>query len=167
MRMLVTALDRLAGVDTKLYTTNSFTDVKTGSTFRPYIEWVYKKGIVQGIDNQQFAPDRAITREEIAVIFANYAKATGYKLPVTREATAYADASSIGSVYQTAVAAMQQAGILMGEQNNRFNPKSNATRGAISAILHRYINLTIDPATVQGWALSDDGQYLYYKMVLL
>ena len=161
--MLVTALGRLAGVDVKAYTTNSFTDVKASSTFHPYIEWAYKKGIVQGIGNQQFAPDRAITREEIAVIFANYAKATGYKLPVTREAVTYADASSIGSIYKAAVTAMQQAGIMMGEQNNRFNPKSNATRAEVSATLHRYIKLTIDPATAQGWAKNDAGQYLYYK----
>ncbi len=161
--MLVTALGRLAGMDVKTYTTNSFTDVKADSAFRPYIEWAYKKGIVQGIGNQQFAPDRAITREEIAVIFANYAKSTGYKLPVTREATAYADASGIGSVYKTAVTAMQQAGIMMGSTGNKFNPKASATRAEVSSMLHRYIKLTIDPATAQGWAKNDAGQWLYYK----
>ncbi len=161
--MLVTALGRLACVDVKAYTANSFTDVKADSTFRPYIEWAYKNSVVQGIGNQQFAPDRAITREEIAVIYANYAKATGYKLPVTREATAYADASSIGSVYKTAVTAMQQAGIMMGGTGNKFNPKASATRAEVSSMLHRYIKLTIDPATAQGWAKNDAGQYLYYK----
>ena len=161
--MLVTALGRLAGVDVKSYTTNSFTDVKADSAFRPYIEWAYKNGVVQGIGNKQFAPDQAITREEIAVIFANYAKATGYKLPVTREATTYADASSIGSIYKTAVTAMQQAGIMMGGTGNKFNPKASATRAEVSAMLHRYIKLTIDPATAQNWAKNDAGQWFYYK----
>ncbi|ADY55364.1 S-layer domain-containing protein [Syntrophobotulus glycolicus DSM 8271] len=161
--MLVTALGKLAGVDVKAYTTNSFTDVKADSAFRPYIEWADKKGVVQGIGNGKFEPDRAITREEIAVIFANFAKGTGYKLPVTREAAAYADVSSIGSAYKTAVIAMQQAGIMTGETNNKFNPKSNATCAEASAMLHRYIKLTIDPATTQGWAQNDAGQYLYYK----
>ncbi len=161
--MLVTALGRLAGVDVKAYTTNSFTDVKADSAFLPYIEWAYKKGVVQGTGNSQFAPGRAITREEIAVIFANYAKAIGYKLPVTREATTYADAFSIGSYYQTAVTAMQQAGIMMGGNGNKFNPKASATRAEVSSMLHRYIKLTIDPNTAQGWALNDAGQYLYYK----
>ena len=161
--MLVTALGRLAGMDVKAYTTNSFTDVKADSAFCSYIEWAYKKGIIQGIGNSQFAPDRAVTREEIAVIFANYAKATGYKLPVTREATAYADASSIGSTYKTAVTAMQQAGIMMGGTGNKFNPKASATRAEVSSMLYRYIKLTIDPTTAQGWALNDAGQWLYYK----
>jgi fibronectin-binding autotransporter adhesin len=30
-------------------------------------------------------------------------------------------------------------------------------------MFHRYIKLTIDPGTAQGWALNDAGQYLYYK----
>ncbi len=161
--MLVTALGRLAGVDTKAYTTGSFTDVKADSTFRPYIEWAYSKGIIQGIGDSQFAPDRAITRHEIAVILQNYAKAVGYKLPVTRTEAIFADASSIGSTYKTAVTAMQQAGIIMGGSGNKFNPKSSATRAEVSSMLHRYIKLTIDPATAQGWAKNDDGQFLYYK----
>lgn len=161
--MLVTALGKLAGVDTKAYTTNSFADVKADSAFRPYIEWAYKKGIVQGIGGNQIGPDRAVTREEITVIFANYAKATGYKLPVTRTAITYADASSIGSTYKTTVTAMQQAGIMMGGSGNKFNPKASATRAQASAMLLRYVKLTIDPATAQGWAKNDAGQWLYYK----
>ncbi len=161
--MLVTALGRLANVDTKVYTTNSFTDVKADSAFRPYIEWAYKKGVVQGTGNGKFEPDRAVTREEIAVIFSNYAKTTGYTLPVTRTAATYADASGIGSTYKTAVTAMQQAGIMMGGSGNKFNPKSSATRAEVSSMLHRYIKLTIDPDTAQGWAKNDAGQYLYYK----
>jgi glucan-binding YG repeat protein len=30
-------------------------------------------------------------------------------------------------------------------------------------MLHRYVKLTIDSATAQGWTLNDAGQYLYYK----
>lgn len=161
--MLVTALGRLAGVDAKAYTTSSFTDVKEDAYYQPYIEWAYQKGIVQGTGSQQFSPDRAVTREEIAVIFANFAKATGYTLPVTRTATTYADADSIGNVYKTAITAMQQAGIMMGGSGNKFNPKANATRAEVSTMLHRYIKLTVDPATAQSWALNDAGQYLYYK----
>lgn len=145
--MLVTALGRLAGVDVSSFTTSSFTDVKAGSTFQSYIEWAYQKDIVHGIGNKQFAPDRAITREEIAAIFANFAKATGYTLPVSREATTYADASSIGSTYKTAVTAMQQAGIMTGGTSNKFNPKSNATRAEVSSMLHRYIKLAIPSDT--------------------
>lgn len=161
--MLVTVLGRLAGVDANAYAANSFTDVKADSVFRPYIEWAYQKGVIQGTGNGRFEPDRAVTREEIAVIFLNYAKAAGCKLPVTHEAGAYADESDIGGIYRTAVTAMRQAGIMIGENGNRFNPKAGATRAEASAMLQRYIRLTIDPAAAQGWTLNDDGRYMYYK----
>ncbi|MGB4466114.1 MAG: S-layer homology domain-containing protein [Eubacteriales bacterium] len=161
--MLVTALGRLAGVDEKAYDTNSFIDVNVDSPFHPYIEWAYKKDIVKGIGNQRFAPNRAITREEIAVIFVNYAKATGYRLPIIREVTTYADTTNIGSYYQPAVKAMQQAGIMIGDTKNQFNPKKSATRAEVSSMVQRYIKLTQDPETAYGWALNDAGQYLYYK----
>ncbi|WMJ77637.1 MULTISPECIES: S-layer homology domain-containing protein [unclassified Sedimentibacter] len=161
--MLVTSLGRLAGVDPKAFNTNSFSDVKADGPFRPYIEWAYSEGIVQGIGNQQFAPDRAITREEISAIFANYARATDYQLPVIREAASYMDTASIDSMYRTAVTAMRQAGIMTGSSGNNFNPKSGATRAEVSTMLHRYIKLTVNPATANSWSLNDAGQWFCYK----
>jgi len=142
--MLVTVLGRLADVDTQVYSANSFTDVSKDKYYTTYIEWAYSKGIVQGIGNQQFAPDRAVTREEIAVIFANYTKATDYKLPINNDAATYADNNSIGDIYKTSVIAMQQAGIMIGDTNNLFNPKFSATRAEVSAMLQRYIELVIE-----------------------
>mgnify|MGYP001017848287 CR=1 FL=1 len=113
--MLVTALGKLAGVDIKNYKASTFSDVKADSYYAPYVEWAYQKGIVKGIGNNMFAPDRAITREEIAAVFTNYAKATGYKLPTILNATPYADQDLIGSSYKEAVKAMQQAGIMTGQ----------------------------------------------------
>ncbi len=160
---LVTVLGRLASVDTSLYKTNSFTDVKDNSVYRPYIQWAYSKGILSGMGSGQFAPNKEVTREEIAVIFANFIKTTGYNLPAVRKEAAYTDASGIAPECKTAVTAMQQAGIIMGGTDNKFNPKANATRGEFAAMLHRFIKLTIDPATAQGWVLDDGGQYQYYK----
>ncbi len=161
--MLVTALGRLAGVNSKDYDTNSFSDVQKDSTYRPYIEWAYSKGIVYGIGDGTFAPDKSITREEMAVIFERYAKATGYNIPASREASTYADKENIGSEYRSAVTAMQQSGIMMGIDGNKFNPKGTATRAEVSAMLSRYIKLTITPETAQGFAMDDAGKYRYYK----
>lgn len=161
--MLVTALGRLAGVNSKDYDTNSFSDVQKDSPYRPYIEWAYSKGIVYGIGDGTFAPDKSITREEMAVIFERYAKATGYHIPVNRQANIYADKENIGSEYKEAVTAMQQSGIMMGVEGNRFNPKGTATRAEVSAMLGRYIKLTITPETAQGFAIDDAGKYHCYK----
>ncbi|WP_124067364.1 S-layer homology domain-containing protein [Clostridium sp. E02] len=142
---LITALGNLANVDTKLNT-----------------EWAYKKGLLK--DTKQFSPDQVVTRGEMAVILNNYTKIIdGGTLPVTREVKIYADKNSIDRTYQTAVRSMQQAGIMMGEINNQFNPNNNVTRAQASIILFRYRKLTIDPATTQGWVRNDSGQFLYYR----
>jgi hypothetical protein len=116
--------------------------VTAGQYYAPYIEWAYGKGIVKGTGNSQFVPNRPVTREEIAVIFANYVKAAGQTLPSTHEATIYGDADRIGSIYKDGVTAMQQAGIMMGDKNKKFNPKASATRAEVAAILQRYLELT-------------------------
>ncbi len=161
--MLAAVLGRLAQVDISLYTGDSFPDLEEGNAFRLYIEWASAKGIVQssspGINASLLSPDRSVSREETALILQNFAQAAGYKLPVLYQTAAYADESSIGSIYQEAVKTMQQAGLMMGQQANSFNPKAQVTRAEVAAILHRYIKLTIDPATAQGWALQDDGRY--------
>lgn len=157
-----TALGRLAGVDTKAYSKSSFTDVK--ASYLPYVEWAYSKKILQGTGNSQFAPEGSITHQEMAVIFENYAKSNGYTLPVARTPVTFADDYNIVSSCKTAVKAMQQAGIIMGVQNNYFNPAGNATRAEASSMLHRYIKLTIDPATAWGWAFNNnDGKWYYYN----
>ena len=144
---LITALGRLAGLDASISA----------------IEWAKNKGIIPSNEREQFAPDSTVTREEMAVLLANYAKATGYSLPLNRDAVAYSDASNISTSYKDSVKAMQQAGIIMGEAGNQFNPKGNATRALVSAMLHRYVKLTIHSATARGWAINDAGQSMYYK----
>ncbi len=146
--MLVTALGRLSKIDEDDYTMSSFTDVDNSSRYMPYIEWAYGRSIIKGIGNNEFAPDREITREQIAVIFANYAKTAGYTLPVTHDETTFTDENSIGSIYRDAVKAMQLSGIMRGS-GNMFYPKSGATRAEVSAMLTRYILLITDTVAVQ------------------
>ena len=161
--VLVKALGKLAQAKVKSYKGISFTDVKTNSSYLPYIEWACKMGIIQSVGNNRFAPTHVVTREEMAEIFVNYTKVTGDILSVTREVISFTDSKNIGSTYKTAVTDMQQAGVLLGENNNRFNPKASATRAEVSAMLYRYIKRTIDPATAQGFEKNDDGQWMYFQ----
>lgn len=161
--MFVTALGRLAGIDPAQYKNTKFTDVAATAYYAPYVAWAAEKGIVNGTTDTTFAPDTNISREQMAVIMQNYAKAMGYTVPKTREAVTFADNSSIGSWAKDAVKAMQMAGVLNGKDGNRFDPQGTATRAEVAAVLHRYVELVIDPATAQGWTQNDAGQWLYYE----
>ena len=161
--MFVTALGRLAGVDTNSYKAGKFADVKADAYYAAYVNWAAEKGIVNGTTATTFAPNKSVTRQEMAVIIADYAKALGYTVPKTREAMTFADNANIASWAKDAAKAMQMAGIINTRDGNRFDPQGTATRAEVAAVLHRYVELVIDPATAQGWTQNDAGQWLYYE----
>ena len=161
--MFVTALGRLAGIDPADYQNRKFTDVKTDAYYAPYVNWAASKGIVNGTGATTFAPDNKITREQMAVIMKNYADKMGYSIPKTLEAVTFADNAQISSWAKDAVKAMQQAGVLSGKANNLFDPKGNATRAEAATVLHRFVEVIIDPQTANGWQQNDSGEWSYYK----
>ena len=161
--MFVTALGRLAGIDPADYQNRKFTDVKANAYYAPYVNWAASKGIVGGTTSTTFAPDSNITREQMAVIMKNYADKMGYSIPKTLEAVTFADNAQISSWAKDAVKAMQQAGVLSGKENNRFDPQGNATRAEAATVLHRFVEIVIDPQSANGWQQNDSGEWSYYK----
>ncbi|MEA4961515.1 S-layer homology domain-containing protein [Lutispora sp.] len=138
------ALGKLSGEDVSGYKTSGFTDVKNTDPAMPYIEWAVKNKIVQGIGNSKFGPDQQISRQDMAVMMQNYAKATGCKLPVSVAAVTFSDRTKIAAYAKNAVTAIQQAGVMQGKGNNTFDPNGNATRAEASTILRRFLELVID-----------------------
>ena len=161
--MFVTALGRLAGINPADYQNRKFTDVKADAYYSPYVNWAASKGIVSGTTSSTFAPDSNITREQMAVIMKNYADKMGYSIPKTLEAVTFADNAQISSWAKDAVKAMQQAGVLSGKENNRFDPQGNATRAEAATVLHRFVEVIIDPQAANGWQQNDSGEWSYYK----
>ena len=161
--MFVTALGRLAGIDPADYQTGKFTDVKADAYYAPYVNWAAKTGIVSGTTSTTFAPDSNITREQMAVIMKNYADKMGYSVPKTLEAVTFVDNAKISYWAKDAVKAMQQAGVLSGKSNNQFDPKGNATRAEAATVLHRFVEVIIDPQTANGWTQNDSGEWSYYQ----
>ena len=161
--MFVTALGRLAGIDPADYKNGKFTDVKTDAYYAPYVNWAASKGIVGGTTSSTFAPDTNINREQMAVIMKNYADKMGYSIPKTLEAVTFADNAQISSWAKNAVKAMQQTGVLSGKANNLFDPKGNATRAEAATVLHRFVEIVIDPQSANGWQQNDSGEWSYYK----
>ena len=161
--MFVTALGRLAGINPNSYKTGKFTDVKADAYYAPYVNWAAQNGIVEGVTATTFAPDNNINREQMAVIMKNYAAKLGYTVPKPLEAVTFADNASISSWAKEAVKSMQQAGILAGKANNRFDPAGTATRAEVATVLRRFVEIVIDPQTANGWVQNDSGEWSYYK----
>jgi len=158
------ALGILSGADVSGYTQSGFSDVPNNSPTMPYIEWAKDNGIVSGIGNNRFSPESRITREQMAVMMINYAKATNYTLPVSRQVNVFADDARISTWAADQVRAIQQAGIMLGNDINMFDPQGDATRGEASAILRRFVELVIDEGTARGWVRNEAGQWQYFDV---
>ena len=140
--MFVTVLGRLAKADVSNYKESYFEDVSSNAYYMPYIEWASKNHIVSGISAMNFAPEQAITREQMAVIMANYAKATGFELPQLQAENSFADNDKISNYAKNAVKQMQMAGLLSGKIDNQFDSKGTATRAEVSAVIKRFVEIS-------------------------
>ncbi|WRS27878.1 S-layer homology domain-containing protein [Oscillospiraceae bacterium MB08-C2-2] len=161
--MFVTALGRLANADIRAYKQSSFTDVKADAYYMGYIEWASKNNILVGTEGGKFDPDGLVTREQMAVIMRNYAKAMGYTVPKVHVENIFSDNAKISTHAKEAVKQMQMAGVISGKNSNLFDPQGTATRAEVSAVLRRFVELMIFSDTMQGWTMNHSGQWMFYQ----
>ena len=138
--MLVTILYRNEG-EPAISKNSSFADVKENTYYANAVSWAQQNGIVKGISETEFAPNEFITREQIAAIMHRYAKFKQVDVSVG-ESTNILSYSDFGSISEYAVAPLQWAvgaGLIKGRSETTLNPKDNATRAEIAAILHRFL----------------------------
>ncbi|MDD4679511.1 MAG: S-layer homology domain-containing protein [Clostridia bacterium] len=138
--MVVTILGRLGEVDQSGFTESKFTDVNSNNYYSPYIAWAAQNGIIQGLGGNRFLPDKPITREQLATIFANYIEATNIKLyDIKSDTEDFEDYKDISDYAKNAVMEMKNAGIIYGKGNNSFDPKGTATRAEVAIMLERLV----------------------------
>jgi len=108
--------------------------------FASAVEWAADKGIVNGVGDDKFAPNAAITREQMVVMLVNYVRFKAYALPnAPAPEAAFADERSISGWAADAVATLHGTGIINGKQGNIFDPQGMATRAEVSATFDRFI----------------------------
>jgi hypothetical protein len=138
--MFAQVLANIEGADLSKYTNSRFTDVSAGAWYAPAVEWAADMGIVSGYGGGRFGPEDEITREQTAVMLANYIKYKGYILPAGQTA-AFNDEDSVSAWAFEAVKIIQVAGIITGKPGNAFDPKGTATRAEVAAIFARLIEV--------------------------
>lgn len=120
--MLMTVLARYAGESTE------------GGTvwYEKGMNWAKNKGISDGS-----APNRNITREQLAAMLYRYAG----EPDGAADLSAYADAGSISAYAEKAVQWCVKNGILTGKASSTLAPKATATRAECAAMLQRFAAL--------------------------
>ena len=138
--MLVTVLWRLDG---KPITSGKmpFRDVKAKMYYAEPILWAYSHEIVNGVGEGNFAPDGNVTREQIAKIIFGYAELKGCDTEAKAEITGYPDYARVSSWAREYLAWANAKGLIGGTDVggvSYLDPKGNATRAQVAAILQRF-----------------------------
>ena len=122
----------VSAVFTGKYTSVPFNDVSYGDWYYNAVQFVYSKGIMDGVDYYKFAPNGTITRGMILTMLWRMA-GEPFEMPVT----SFTDVE-IGRYYTTAVAWACRNGIADGMGESTFGPNDAITREELVTLLYRY-----------------------------
>ena len=134
--MIVTMLYRLENEPE--VSGSSFADVAAGSWYADAVTWAEQNDIVNGYDDDTFAPNDTITREQLGTIFYRYASYKGYDVSESADLGNFSDDSAVSSYAQTALSWANAAGLINGMGDGTLSPKGSATRAQAAAIIMRF-----------------------------
>lgn len=136
--MVVTVLYRLENQPST--SAASFTDVASGAYYANAVAWANANGIVSGYGSGKFGPNDKVTREQLAAILYRYAQYKKYDVSVGEDTNilSYNDAQSISTYAIPAIQWACGAGVVTGKSGSKLDPKGNATRAEVAAMLMRF-----------------------------
>ncbi|MGG4553417.1 glycosyl hydrolase [Paenibacillus humicus] len=126
---------------------NSFTDLE-GHWAKNDIELMLNNKVVFGVSHGQFAPDRPITRAEVAVLMA---RAMG--LDAQPAVGKFSDVAKT-SWYASAIEAVNEAGIMNGYADGNFQPHAQVTREQLAVLIVHAAALAGQPLAETEYSLA-------------
>lgn len=131
--MAVSVLYRIFG-DGEYSYSGAFEDVDEESWYAEAVTWGAENGIVYGVEENRFAPDEMITREQFAVFLY---RASGAKTEESQE-LAFSDKDEISEYAVDAVLWANGKGLIAGYTDGTVCPNGIITRAQAASILERY-----------------------------
>ena len=111
---------------------DTFTDTQEGAWYADAVLWATQAGVISGYGDGRFGPNDPVSREQIAVILCRYAGSPA------AQGEDFADEASISTWAADAVDWARSAGLMTGQEGNRFAPQASATRAETAVILRAF-----------------------------
>ena len=111
----------------------TFTDV-AGTWYADSAAWAEDTGLTTGDGTGAYAGDRAVTRAELATIFARYAEVKGLAT-TAGDLSTYADAADVAEWAADGMAVAVGSGIMGGKPGDLLDPNGTAIRTELATIL--------------------------------
>lgn len=135
--MIVSILYRLDGRP-EVSAPASFTDVAADSWYADAVAWAEANSLIKGYDGNVFAPNKAISHQEMAAMMYRFAAYQGQDMSATGDISTFPDN---GAVAAYAVASMKWAvgtGLLHGS-GGKLVPGGTLTRAQAATILTGFL----------------------------
>ena len=114
-----------------------FSDVADGKWYTDAVNWAASNNIVSGMPDGTYAPNQALTREQMASILYRYAEYKGIDVSARADLSTFTDGTTVSpwaqDVVQWAVAEK-----LMSGNGNELQPKGTASRAQVATVLMNY-----------------------------
>lgn len=108
-----------------------YTDVKSTDYYYDAVCWASLHGITSGVSQTEFAPDKPVTRAQVASFLHRIASR-----PSVQDGISFSDVSS-SAYYTEAVRWAASKGITTGTSATTFSPNKGCTRAEIVTFLYR------------------------------
>ena len=148
---LVGNVDRLLACEEALEAAKDlpFTDVAKDAWYYSVVSYVYRHGIMNGMSDTLFAPEKDLTRGQLVT--------TLYRLAGSPEVTELSTFTDVGkdAYYTKAIAWAQDVGVATGMTDTTFAPAKAVTREQAATFLYRYVTLVLEEEPTQGRDLTD------------
>ena len=138
--MAVTVLYRMAG-SPEVSGSHAFTDVQAGSFYENAVIWGLENAIVNGKSAASFAPDDAVTRQELATFLYRFAAYMGADVTAEYDAlSAFADAGALAAYAVVPMKWAVGAGLVSGMDASHLAPAAQSNRAQLAVMLMRLYN---------------------------
>lgn len=119
-----------------------FNDVRSGAWYEKAVNWAFKNNIIKGTDNNEFLPQKPISREEMAVILYRFIQYAEFKLSYGPYEE-FKDEEYFSNWSIEAINSIKSLGIINGTGEGNFKPKEFSSRAesakVIAQILYFYL----------------------------
>lgn len=120
----------------------AFTDVSADKWYAGEVALAHQAGIVSGVSAAAFAPNAAITRQEMAAMLVRgYEYALSKKLDSPIGSGSFVDTASAPEWAQAAIAKAADLGLITGRSKEQFAPGDNGSRAESAQMILNLLHL--------------------------
>lgn len=135
--MLAQVLYELEGAPSVKGLSCPFTDVG-GSWYTDAVIWAYNAGVVAGVSATQFAPNEALTREQMVTMLFGYAGREETLSGSDGALAGYQDQASVSDWAREAMAWAVSSGVISGTSATTLAPQKIGTRAEVATVLMQF-----------------------------